>query len=125
MATDEDWQELQDYLIANGYNYDGSTSENKTAKSLAAASGWLEDSTVGNVGKDQVNNNKSGFNALAGGGRAANGSFSLEQSNAYWWQPSAANADEGNYLTIYSSSSSPSGGSMPKRVGLYVRCVKD
>ena len=38
VATDADWTQLQTYLIANGYNYDGSTTGNKIAKALAAAS---------------------------------------------------------------------------------------
>ena len=40
VATDAEWTTLQDYLIANGYNYDKTTTGNKTAQSLASNSGW-------------------------------------------------------------------------------------
>jgi uncharacterized protein (TIGR02145 family) len=35
-----DWNILQNYLIANGYNWDGTTSGNKIAKSMAATTDW-------------------------------------------------------------------------------------
>ena len=33
VPSDEEWNTLQDYLIANGYNFDGTTTGNKIAKS--------------------------------------------------------------------------------------------
>ena len=35
VATDDEWTILGNYLMANGYNYDGTTTSNKYAKSLA------------------------------------------------------------------------------------------
>ena len=35
VPTLEEWQTLEAYLIANGYNYDGSTTGNKFSKSIA------------------------------------------------------------------------------------------
>jgi methyl-accepting chemotaxis protein len=35
VPTDDDWTILENYLIANGYNYDGTTTENKIAKAMA------------------------------------------------------------------------------------------
>ena len=32
VPTDDDWTTLQNYLIANGYNWDGTTTGNKIAK---------------------------------------------------------------------------------------------
>jgi uncharacterized protein (TIGR02145 family) len=69
VPTYTDWDTLEDYLIANGFNYDGTTTGNKIAKSIAATSGWTLDNTFGNVGNDQATNNKSGFNALSAGYR--------------------------------------------------------
>ena len=34
VATHDEWTTLVDYLIANGYNYDGTTTGNKIAKAL-------------------------------------------------------------------------------------------
>jgi uncharacterized protein (TIGR02145 family) len=125
VATEKDWQDLQDYLITNGYNYDGTTSENKTAKSLASTIGWIVDPVVGNVGNDQASNNKSGFNALPAGARFFNGSFNASASEAFWWLTSETDAYNSAYLFIYTSNTLPGINSMSKRAGLSVRCVKD
>jgi uncharacterized protein (TIGR02145 family) len=67
VPSDRDWTILEQYLIAHGYNYDGSTSGNKIAKALAAKSGWYTSSKVGTPGNDQEANNSSGFSAVAAG----------------------------------------------------------
>ena len=41
VPTDDDWTKLEEYLIANGYNWDGTTSRNKIAKSMAANADWI------------------------------------------------------------------------------------
>jgi uncharacterized protein (TIGR02145 family) len=72
IATDEDWKELENHLIANGCNWDNSNSGNKLAKSLASKNGWtklvdlntLEDGTISN---DTLANNKSGLNLMPSG----------------------------------------------------------
>ena len=40
VPTDAEWTELENYLIANGYNYDGTTEGNKIAKAMASTTGW-------------------------------------------------------------------------------------
>ena len=59
-----DWTILENYLIENGYNFDGTTTGNKIAKSMASTSGWDSSTTTGAVGNDLNLNNKSGFNVL-------------------------------------------------------------
>jgi|TARA_B110000879_G_scaffold27780_1_gene37802 uncharacterized protein (TIGR02145 family) len=72
VPTDTEWTTLQNYLIANGYNYDGSTTEiangydNKIGKAMASASGWTSFESAGAIGNSNPNNS-SGFNALPGG----------------------------------------------------------
>jgi uncharacterized protein (TIGR02145 family) len=58
-----EWNVLLTYLIENGYNYDGTTTENKVAKSLAAKTTWEISTTIGAIGCDLSSNNKSGFTA--------------------------------------------------------------
>ena len=53
VPTDADWTTLENYLIDNGYNYDGTTTENKIAKSMASTSGWNSSTISGAVGNDQ------------------------------------------------------------------------
>ena len=69
VATISDWTALDNYLIANGYNFDGSLSGNKVAKALSAAIGWNSSTVQGAPGNDQTLNNRSGFTALAAGFR--------------------------------------------------------
>ena len=40
VSSDTEWTTLVEYLIANGYNYDGTTTENKLAKAMASTTGW-------------------------------------------------------------------------------------
>ena len=64
VPKDAEWDTLQNYLIAHGYNYDGTTTGNKIAKALAAKTDWPKDFYTGNIGNDLANNNSSGFSAL-------------------------------------------------------------
>ena len=68
-TRDQDWTTLEEYLISNGFNYDGTTTGNKIAKSMVSRSGWVSSTTTGYVGNNQAINNSSGFNALPVGYR--------------------------------------------------------
>jgi uncharacterized protein (TIGR02145 family) len=75
VPTDAEWTTLENYLIANGYNYDGTTIENKIAKAMASTTGWNNSATDGTPGSSQNLNNSSGFNAFPEGFRQFSGSF--------------------------------------------------
>src|ERR1035437_524072 len=85
VPTDAEWTTLENYLLTNGYNYDGSTSGDYYAKSLAATTDWATDSGTGTIGNDVTKNNRTGFSALPGGYRGFNGTFSLVGSYGSWW----------------------------------------
>lgn len=90
VSSNDDWTELQDYLIANGYNYDGTTTGNKIAKSMASTSGWQNSANLGEVGNNKSTNNSSGFNAFAKGNRSSStGLYSggpfTNGSSIYFW----------------------------------------
>ena len=87
VASDAEWTTLENYLIANGYNYDGTTSGNKIAKALAATTNWTSSTYyVGAIGNDLTKNNNSGFSALPGGYRYWGvGSFVAVGTNGIWW----------------------------------------
>jgi uncharacterized protein (TIGR02145 family)/uncharacterized repeat protein (TIGR02543 family) len=70
-----EWDTLQNWLIANGYNHDGTLNGNKIAKSMAANTDWATNSSAGAIGNNLATNNRSGFSALPGGSRAFDGSF--------------------------------------------------
>ena len=68
VPSDEEWITLKEHLIANGYNYDGTTTENKIGKAMASTTGWaLYDGIDGAVGNNLSLNNSSGFNAYPSG----------------------------------------------------------
>jgi len=125
IPTDAEWTILANYLIANEYNYDGSTTGNSIAKSLASTTDWTNDSMNGSVGHNLSINNKSGFTGLPSGMRNNNGTFSGLGTGAYWWSSSANSNDMNNWgrgicyyrMDLFSYA--------PKDCGLSVRCIKD
>ena len=85
VPSNAEWTILENHLIANGYNYDGTTTENKIAKAMASTTGWNSSTNTGAVGNDQSLNNSSGFNAVPEGGRYSLGSFENEGPDAIFW----------------------------------------
>jgi len=125
VPTDADWQKLTDYLIANGYNYDGTTTGNKIGKSLASISGWDVDDKVGSVGNEQAGNNKSGFNGSPGGFRYQDGTFSsFVSQDALWWSSGFGQNGSSFYILQYFAENLNYEYASPN-TGLSVRCVKD
>jgi uncharacterized protein (TIGR02145 family) len=120
-----DWNTLQDYLISNGYNWDGTTTGNKIAKAMAAKADWASNTTTGAVGNNLANNNNSGFSALPGGTRS-NG-FSGIGVNGFWWSATPTfvsyNACYRNLLFGRVDFINSSAGN--KKVGWSVRLIKD
>jgi uncharacterized protein (TIGR02145 family) len=84
VPTDSEWDTLQNYLIANGYNYDGTTTGNKIAKSMAAETDWEASIKEGAIGNDPTKNNSSGFSALPGGSRGSDGHFYYQSLWGRW-----------------------------------------
>ena len=85
VPTDAEWTTLENYLIANGYNYDDTTEGNKIAKAMVSTTGWNSSTGLGAVGNNQSLNNDSGFNAFPEGYRSYDGSFGNEGYNAIFW----------------------------------------
>ena len=123
VATEEDWDILINYLIANGYNWDGTTKSNKIAKSLASNTGWDESQQAGTIGNDMATNNKSGFLALPGGCRFENSKFIGMGGMALWW---SARGPADVHVRAISSRDTLLLSSYTKRVcGYSVRLVKN
>lgn len=127
VPTDVEWTELQEYLIKNGYNYDGSTVGNYIGKSMASTSGWKENFITGTIGHSQNLNNTSGFNAKPSGSRVIRqvGFYRHGQTTAWW----SSNSDDGSEyaynrsLTSFQENLSRSNQS--KQTGNCIRCIKD
>lgn len=73
----DEWIILQNYLIENGFNYDGTTQGNKISKAMSALTNWLPSPNQGAPGNSDypAKRNASGFNALPAGVRWTNGEF--------------------------------------------------
>ena len=126
VPTDADWTTLENYLIANGYNYDGTTTGNKIAKAMASKTGWLLPGTEGSVGNDQYLNNSSGFSAYPEGWRTPWGSFYNEGKYAvFWCINESSDTSKALARDLYYADSFLDTGNWNKRNGFSVRFVKD
>jgi uncharacterized protein (TIGR02145 family) len=125
VPTDAEWTTFENYLIANGYNYDGSTSGDKYAKSLAATTDWVTNYGTGTIGNDLTKNNRSGFSALPGGFRSLNGTFNLLGFFGNWWSSTEDSTDGAWYRNVSYDGSYVDRGSGGGQGGFSVRCVRD
>lgn len=127
VPTDSEWTTLENYLIANGYNYDGTTTNNKVAKALASATGWASSSVVGAVGNSDHPTfiNKSGFKALSAGYRYDYGAFTDIGFYGNWWSSTDNAPDKALERALYFQWINVIIDSPYKRDGLSVRCLKD
>jgi len=125
VPTDEEWTILENYLIANGYNYDGTKEYNKVAKSLASKTNWKSSKNEGTPGNAPEYNNSTDFTALPGGYRFQWGAFHLMEVECKWWSFTAYDQNNAykrglsyssNYLIFYPEK---------KVSGMSVRCVRD
>jgi uncharacterized protein (TIGR02145 family) len=127
VPSDEEWTTLEEYLIASGYNYDGTTTGNKIAKSMASTTGWNSSTNTGVPGNDQSLNNSSGFNAFPEGNRGNNSSFSFNDSFAiFFWSSNDINSYSAHNRHLSNNFSKlESSLELGKRSGLSVRFVRD
>jgi uncharacterized protein (TIGR02145 family) len=123
VPTDAEWTTLEEYLIASGYNYDGTTTENKIAKAMASTTGWSSSTGTGTPGNDQSLNNDSGFNAFPEG--YLNGSFGNEGFNAIFWSSTEYFPDDAWFRNLLINSSYLYRGNVYKHLGFSVRFVRD
>ena len=134
VPTDAEWTILENFLIANGFNYDGTTKGNKIAKSMAATTDWESDSVwdpKGIICVDLSKNNASSFTALPGGLRNIHGVFVSRGFIGYWWSSTESNATNAwsRKLQFDFDHSVRTDGSgwlgIVKCYGFSIRCVKD
>ena len=113
--------------MANGYNWDGTTSGNKIAKAMAARTDWASFTTAGTIGNDLSENNASGFSALPGGYRHRRSWFQRQGTNGRWWSATSLNVNPVNaYNSYLHYHSEPLGRHNEiKEYGLSVRLVRD
>jgi uncharacterized protein (TIGR02145 family) len=125
VPTDAEWTTLEEYLIANGYNYDGTTTGNKIAKAMASTTGWNSSTNTGAIGNDQSLNNSSGFKAFPEGSRNYYGSFFNEGLTAIFWSSTENNTNNAWYRILIYNTSYLNRDYIYKQLGFSVRFVRD
>ena len=125
VPSDEDWTTLENYLISNGYNYDGTTTGNKIAKSLSSTSGWDSSTSDGVPGNNQLDNNFSGFNSLPQGSREEYGILKNEGKFSVFWSSTMVDSNKSHMR--YLDANNIILGKIPsnKYYGYSVRFVRD
>lgn len=127
VPTRSDWFILINYLIANGYNYDKSTEENKIGKSLASNSNdWITDgyNSEGSIVKNLTLNNSTGFTALPGGFRSRDGEFKDAGYSCHLWS-STPYYQYNYYVELNSYSYAMYVGESWEFTGMYIRCIRN
>ena len=115
---------LRDYLIANGYNYDGTTEGNKVGKSMTSTSDWGFDAAEGTAGNDLKSNNRSGFSAVPAGSRWNDGSFHAIGISQYWWSITPHEKPTHAYMSsIHSRFAKYGDNNHQKRSGFSIRLI--
>lgn len=121
-----EWDTLVDYLIANGYNWDGTTIGNKTGKSVATKTDWWISNKTGAVGNDLPSNNSSYFSAIPVGTIYTNG-FEPIGSRSSWFSttpnPNMIGIAWSGYVKYDDSKLTIVG--MPMSVGSSIRLLRD
>ncbi len=128
VPTNEEWREMEEYLIDNGYNWDYSRVNCKIARALAAKHDWYSSNKVGSIGDDLRKNNVTGFTALPGGYRDCDGNFDCLREDAVWYtatENNNSNLCAWRYLLRYDRDDAVWNKYYGKDWGYSVRLVKD
>jgi uncharacterized protein (TIGR02145 family) len=130
VPADSEWTTLENYLITNGYNYDGTTVGNKYAKALASNWGWNPvTTTIGSVGNEDFPQklNKTGFTSLPGGFRSCyyNTLFGGVRDYGYWWSSTQSGIEGAWERSLGYNFCDVRKNTDYMRNGLSVRCIKD
>jgi uncharacterized protein (TIGR02145 family) len=123
LPTDQDWTTLSNYLVNNGYGYQGD--RYAIAKSLAAASGWTPTTRSGQVGYIQSDNNSSGFTGIPGGYRDVSGIFTDLGSRGFWWSSTECDSLSAFTYILSAVNSFVYPLYYQKSWSLSIRCIKD
>ena len=122
VPTDSDWNKLVIFLDTGADTSSTSSTQSSTAGGKLKSMGtvyWQNQS----IGTD----NSSGFSALPGGYRLANGSFSNIRTNVFFWSFTAYahNMNKAWYRNIYDNNGEVRRDTRDKIAGASVRCLRD
>jgi uncharacterized protein (TIGR02145 family) len=129
LPSHAEWEELENYLADNGYNFDGTIGGGRTkiAKSLASASRWESSTTAGAVGNNDYPGyrNKTGFTALPGGYRYNDGVFYSIGNTSFFWNATSVSSTFAYGRVMGKNITHVNMGGWFKDEAFSIRCVKD
>lgn len=125
VPSDSERAVLQDYLIAQGFNWDKTTVENRIAKSMAGQVAWAKDTALGVVGNDMTKNNTTGFSGFPAGTRDRDGLFSDYGISGAWWCGPQRDKQHSFRFLLFSSFDNLFETMIDKKTGHSVRLVRD
>lgn len=138
LPSDDEWKELEDFLIENGYNFDGTLVDEKIGKSLASSYDWELSTVEGSVGNTDYSDqrNSTGFTGLPAGYRGKDGKFYNLGYRTAWWSSTfqisyIVNGERTTfyyYRTLSNDRTDLLGGGnsgWDSESGISVRCIKD
>ncbi|MBA4411560.1 MAG: hypothetical protein C0397_19340, partial [Odoribacter sp.] len=123
LPSEEEWNIMTNYLINNGYAYQGSGVD--IAKTLAAAVIWKSYTSADSPGNNLFSNNSSGFSALPSGTRNSNGGMSNFGNNCSWWTSTESGSMYAGQRSLFYSDPNISIGFTSKDFGKSIRCIRD
>lgn len=130
VPSDSEWTVLENYLITNGFNYDGTTIGNKIAKAMATQIDYWENSfNEGAIGNNIMLNNSSGFNAFPSGTSLIQFGY-IPSIYTFWWSTNEWSTNTTyaiwrglKYNNSYLMNGAPDIGE--KTSGFSIRCIKN
>jgi len=127
LPTDEEWDQLVNYLKENGYSYNGVIGNDGIAKSLATDYGWCIADNLGAVGNPDFTDyrNKTGFSALPAGVRNPFGEFNSLESSTTWWKATDDTNISVCIRNIDCAGTKVYRSYQAKWCGFSVRCIRD
>ena len=135
VPTYADWNILIQFLVSNGYNWDGTAEENKIGKALASEGGeWGWDDEEWHegwgpieafVGYNQSSNNRTGFSALPSGYREFDYGFDGIGWDCVWWSATEYSHTDAYVSEIWYDGYGLSSDRYDKRDGYSIRLVRD
>ncbi len=128
IPTDEEWSAMQNWLIANGFNYNSNDlTSNSIGKSMAFSTNWLATTLDGAVGNTKVvQNNLSGFSAKGAGAQPYMGTTPTNLTyGAYWWTKTETSSSTASCRGLYYTYPNLLKLDSDKRTGYSIRLVKD
>ena len=122
VPSSAEWTQLTDYLSDQSYYWCNDASD-FIAKSLAATTGWEDNTSACSVGNDPEANNSTDFNALPAG--QFGDSYEEFGRNANFWTSTAESNEFATTRYLYSYSAYVQSYNEYKSAALSVRCVRD